>query len=76
VASTAAGVPLTFMSVGTEPSDDPLIWYIDQVNYLLDMEDPPKVLLASGWALWESRIDPVLARYLSGLSEDRCFYFR
>jgi tripeptidyl-peptidase-1 len=61
VTSTAAGVPLTFMSVGTDTSDDALIWYLDQANYLLNMEDPPKVLLTSGWALWESTTDPVLA---------------
>lgn len=59
--STAANVPITFMSVGTDASGDPLVWYLDQVEYLLTLDSPPKVLVHDG-TMAERKADPLLAR--------------
>ncbi|TFK98410.1 Pro-kumamolisin, activation domain-containing protein [Pterulicium gracile] len=61
--STAANVPITFMSVGTDASGDPLVWYLDQVEYLLTLDSPPKVLVHDG-TMAERKADPLLARRL------------
>jgi tripeptidyl-peptidase-1 len=47
IASTTTNVPLTFMSVGTENSDDFMDWFLDQANYLLALDDQhlPKVVV-------------------------------
>jgi tripeptidyl-peptidase-1 len=62
-ASTAYGVPLTFMSVGTDTTDDPVTWLIDQANYLLSLEKPPQVVVIPV-ELFESRIPKEIATNL------------
>lgn len=59
--STAVNTPVTFMSVGTDKSDDALVWFIDQANYLLGLDSPPKVLVGD-WPLSEFFEDAALAR--------------
>ncbi|TFL02170.1 Pro-kumamolisin, activation domain-containing protein [Pterulicium gracile] len=61
--STAVNTPVTFMSVGTDKSDDALVWFIDQANYLLGLDSPPKVLVGD-WPLSEFFEDAALARSL------------
>lgn len=43
--ATGPNTQVTFMSVGTEESWDSITWIIDQAIYLLELVDPPKVLL-------------------------------
>ena len=61
--STVANSPVTFMSVGTENSDDPVVWFIDQANYLLELENPPRVLVGD-YPVSEFFIDEGVARSL------------
>ena len=54
--ATAPNTPATFISVGTETSADPIVWFLDQVQYLLELDDPPHVFLHD-LALPESSFD-------------------
>lgn len=38
------GVPVTFISTGTLP-DDLLVEMLDQANYLVSLENPPRTIL-------------------------------
>lgn len=51
------------MSVGTERSSDFMDWFFDQADYLLNMDDPPSVLLHH-MSVLESEVDPELAQYV------------
>lgn len=61
--TTVANTPITFMSVGTDNSDDAIVWFIDQANYLLELDDPPKVLVGD-WPMSEFFVDKTLATSL------------
>ncbi|TFL02121.1 hypothetical protein BDV98DRAFT_582438 [Pterulicium gracile] len=61
--STVANTPVTFMSVGTENSDDAIAWLIEQANYLLELENPPKVLVGD-YPMSEFLVDAALARFV------------
>lgn len=51
------------MSVGTENSDDAIAWLIEQANYLLELENPPKVLVGD-YPMSEFLVDAALARFV------------
>ncbi|TFK95726.1 Pro-kumamolisin, activation domain-containing protein [Pterulicium gracile] len=59
----APNTPVTFMSIGTEESGDPIVWFIDQATYLLGLETPPKVLVHA-FPVPEGSVDPTLAMAL------------
>lgn len=59
----APNTPVTFMSVGTDKSDDYMVWLIDQANCVLALDEPPKVLVITGSAIGsEVFVDPELTR--------------
>ncbi|TFL04400.1 Pro-kumamolisin, activation domain-containing protein, partial [Pterulicium gracile] len=61
----APNTPVTFMSVGTDKSDDYMVWLIDQANCVLALDEPPKVLVITGSAIGsEVFVDPELTRSL------------
>ncbi|KAI0674042.1 subtilisin-like protein [Trametes maxima] len=59
----ATGVPIVYVFVGTQNQDGPFRGWLDEVNYLLAQENPPKVMTTSWGAFQESSFSqPVTER--------------